>query len=566
MRRTLDAESAQTFGKLDAEAIQRVRQQAWPNVESADELHDALLVLGFLTETEGASWQDHFDRLMTDKRATRLLIPPLPCEERGQGSGPLETGPSAPLFRKGDTEGLPLWVAAERLPMFHAVFPELTPEPHIAIPERDARTVWLREDALRELIRGRLEALGPVSTRAVAASLGVETQDAREALYTLEAEGFGMRGHFTSDGYSHSARPEAAEGQPISSDSNGYTADHISLATAGIHATSTNADEDTEWCDRRLLARIHRYTLDRLRQEIEPVSAADFLRFLMRWHHIEPESRLDGPTGLVGVLELLEGFEIPAVAWEQDILPSRLSHYSTTWLDQLCLSGDLVWARLHQPDWSNGRKATPARLAPVALLFRDDLDIALSLSPVGAMLASPSSPSVVGKGTGARSLSGVASQILECLQQRGACFLQDIVRTSRQLPSKVEAGLAELVSHGLITCDGFAGLRSLASPAKHRTAGYRRNDPRHSQLKTLPGRGQWSAISGQQRRPSPGWPNSTAGQTRVGAYGIRPLPPQNLASGRWTILHHPPEDAFDPLPAIRVHRPPALASLRRGFS
>ena len=423
MRRTLDVDSSNGVGRLDPEAIQRVREQAWPEVENIDELHDALLLMGFLTEEEGAPWQDYFQELLAAGRATRLTA----------------------------GEGHPLWFASERLPMLEAIFPQAKTEPSVRVPERERQTTWSREEAFRELIRGRLEASGPTTARGLAIALGAQERDVQLALIALEAEGFVLRGSFTT--------------------SNG----------------------DTEWCDRRLLSRIHRYTLDRLRKEIEPVSAADFIRFLLAWQHVDPEHRLDGPMGLVAVLEQMEGFEVPSATWEGHILPSRLTHYNPTWLDNLCLSGDLAWGRLYPPADSNGHKAAATRISPVSLLFRDNLDMYLSLETA----ITQQQPGI----------SGVARQILDCLHQKEACFVRELVQWTRQLPTEVERGLGELVAQGLITCDGFAGLRALISPARHRSIHYRGGH--------------------KLREPS------------------RLQPPQGLAAGRWSLLERPTGTGMD---------------------
>ena len=409
MRRTLDIESADDVGSLDPEAIQRVREQAWPEAQDADELHDALLLLGYLTDEEAQPWRELFDPLLRDKRATRLWV----ARDRF------------------------LWIACERLPQLEAVFPDTRCEPQVQVPRRERDVVWSREEALRELVRGRLEGLGPVTSRQVAESLGLREGEVNSALVALEADGFVLRGRFT-----------LSDGGP-------------------------------EWCDRRLLARIHRYTLDRLRKEIEPVSAADLMRFLFVWHHLDPEHRLDGPMGLVALLELLEGFEAPAAAWESHILPPRLHHYSMSWLDQLCLSGELAWARLHSPAESESPRSGITRSLPVSLLFRDNLPLHLALAP---------KPSLEGV-----RLSGVARHILEALQERGACFFQELVQGTRQLPADVRKGLGEMVSWGLVTCDGFAGLRDLVSPLRSRS--------KHRLRSSRPGRradrmaaGRWSLL------------------------------------------------------------------------
>ncbi|MBM3925138.1 MAG: DEAD/DEAH box helicase [SAR202 cluster bacterium] len=439
LRRTLDIQSSDDVGRLDPEAIQRVREQAWPDVNNPDELHDALLLLGFITLSEMPPWQEHLASLLEQKRATRFW-----------------TNPDHSL-----------WVAAERLPQFQAVFPGAHIQPPIQAPSREAAVAWTPEDALREIVRGRLEGLGPLATHQIAASLGVEEGFVMPALVALEAQGFALRGRF-----------------------------------------SPGANGSQEWCDRRLLARIHRYTLDRLRQEIEPVSASDFLRFLFNWHHIHPDHRLDGPTGLIGLLELLEGYEAPALTWERHILPSRMRNFNQSWLDNLCLSGELAWARLHPGPDTESPKSGVTRSLPVSLLFRDHLDSYLALSPHIDPAAVP--------------LSGIARQIMELLQTRGACFFQELVQNTRQLPGTVQEALSELVSWGLITCDGFAGLRALVSPVK-------------------------SAGTHRLR------------QSRVWRMGIRPA--DRMASGRWSILNRtlPPSPLVIPAEA-GIQAPPSSIS------
>src|SRR6266571_1338920 len=399
-RRGLDVKTAEELGKLDQAAIDRVKDEAWPDVSSADELHDALLVTGALTSAEcgtrNAEWQGWFDELARAGRATTLLREPR------------------------------LWIAAERLPMLEAVFPGVRCEPALSVPERDRAKVWTREDAVRELVRGRLEAVGPTTAADVAGSLGVAVADVDFALGALEREGFVLRGRFT---------PGVAE---------------------------------LEWCERRLLARIHRYTLDRLRKEIEPVTAADFMRFLFRWQRVAPDARAEGPEGLAAVLELLDGFELPAGAWETDVLPARLGEYDPLWLDGLCLSGEIAWGRLSQTRNAEGgtrnRKTGPIRTTPVALFRRERGAIwrSLTLEPDPAELP----------------LSHAGRAVLEVLDGRGASFFGDLVNATGQLRTEVEKGLGELVAWGLVTADSFAGLRALLIPSDRRRpiggSGFRR--------------------------------------------------------------------------------------------
>ncbi len=200
------------------------------------------------------------------------------------------------------------------------------------------------------------------------------------------------------------------------------------------------------WCNRRLLARIHRYTLDRLRKEIEPVTAADFLRFLACWQHVDEEHRLEGPRGVAEVVAQLAGFEIPAASWEGSVLPSRVRDYRRDWLDQLTLSGEIAWGRL----W--GSAASPIRSTPICLVPRAQLATWVSL-------ATPPDIS---------SLTGNAREILTVLQQRGAMFPQELAKAAHLLEAQLEVGLGELVARGIVTCDSYGGLRSLIVPASRR--------------------------------------------------------------------------------------------------
>src|SRR5437016_12726251 len=329
-----------------------------------------------------ANWQGHFEGLVRAGRA-----------------GVLQTDAR-------------LWVAAERLPMLEAVFPAVRCEPALVPPERERAQAWTREDAVRELVRGRLEAVGPTTVGALAASLGLGVSDVDLGLAALEREGFVLRGRFT---------PGVSE---------------------------------LEWCERRLLARIHRYTLDRLRKEIEPVAAADFLRFLFRWQRVAEESRAEGPEGLAAVLDLLDGYEVAAGAWESDVLPARLGQYHPLWLDGLCLSGEIAWGRVSAAGPSNGHKSGPIRTTPIALFRRER-------GAVRRCLAAPPDPVAL-------PLSHAGRAVLEALDERGASFFGDLVNATGLLRTAVEQGLAELVAWGLVTSDGFAGLRALLVPSDRR--------------------------------------------------------------------------------------------------
>ena len=393
-RRWRDPESASDLGRLDPEAIAKVQSEAWPDPVNAEELHDALLWLGSLTETEARAapgWSEWLEALACDKRVALMKAPQAK-----------------------------LWVPAERLAQFHAVWPEAKLEPEIAPPADQAEATWSSEDALVEILRGRLEGLGPVTPTALATPLGLEADAIAPALAALERDGAILKGRFL----------------------------------AGVN--------DEQWCDRRLLARIHHYTVRRLRSEIEPVAARDFLRFLFSWAHVSEETRLEGPDALPAVLSALEGFEAPAKAWETEILPARLKGYQASWLDGQCLAGRTSWARLTPPAPPNGRArhVSPVGATPIALIERRRTPLWMALAP-----SSSAAP-----------MSGRAQAVLDALSARGALFFDELMELARLLRPHLEEALGELVALGLAASDSFGGLRALLVPSGQRKplAGARR--------------------------------------------------------------------------------------------
>ncbi|MBV8573697.1 MAG: hypothetical protein JOZ58_01475, partial [Acetobacteraceae bacterium] len=386
-RRWLDPRSASDIGRLDPEAIARVRMEAWPEPANADEMHDALAWLAFLTEEEAAGqpgWNEWLAGLAQDHRAARLC------------------GRAATI-----------WIAAERLAQFRAVWPDARWAPPICVPDSCADREWTREEALIEILRGRLEGQGPVTESALAATLGLEPDEIAKALASLQVEGFAMRGRFTP----------------------------------GIN--------EHEWCERRLLARIHRYTVKRLRAEIEPVAARDFLRFLFAWQRVSPETRMEGPQAVAAVIEQLEGFEAPGAAWETEILPARIADYEPAWLDDECLAGRVTWARLTasaaRPNGAE-RTLTPVRTTPITLLARRHRSLWTTLTGTGEPTT----------------LRSRAQVVASYLQENGASFFDEVVAGTGLLRPEVEDSLAELVALGLVTSDSFGGLRALLVPSDRR--------------------------------------------------------------------------------------------------
>jgi ATP-dependent Lhr-like helicase len=393
-RRWLDPQSAADIGRLDPQAVERVRAQAWPDAASADELHDALLWLAFLTVQEVAAnpaWPALIDGLTLAGRVLKVTV--------GAGAS--------------------VWAAAERRALFSALEAQAT-----------------APAALVEIVRGRLEGLGPVTADALALSMGFDVASIDQALLALQTEGFALRGRFTAG---------AAQ---------------------------------EEWCERRLLARIHRYTVNRLRAEIEPVPARDYLRFLCEWQRVAPDARMQGPDAVAAVLGQLEGCELPAGAWETEILPARITEYEPAWLDEHCLAGRFVWTRLAARAADPQRGAAPVRATPIALIARRNLRVWSSLTS-----ALPP-----------EQLSANARAITECLRAQGASFFDDLVEGAHLLPAQVETALAELVALGVVNSDSFGGLRALLVPADRRKSAAGAPRRRRIALFGMADAGRWALV------------------------------------------------------------------------
>ena len=317
-------------------------------------------------------------------------------------------------------------------------FEELAATGRAHILERGGKLFWIATER-RHLtgeplgaVRGWMDSIGPVTAASLADTLAFPLDEIESALLQLEAEGQVMRGRYSS---------------PLAADA-------------------------VEWCNRRILARIHRLTLGQLRREIEPVTAAQFQRFLHRWQHLVPGSRLHGVDGTLQIIKQLQGYEISAAAWEPEILARRIARYEPDFLDQLCLAGEVMWARLSpHPAFEDPepRRVRPTRTAPIAIFLRESADW---------LGGAPHSPT----------LSHAAGEVLTQLESRGACFFNDLVRATRRLASEVEDGLWELVAAGLVTADGFENLRSLVDPKRRRGEGRGRHErPRHAA-------GRWALV------------------------------------------------------------------------
>lgn len=409
-RRYADPESAADIGRLDADAIEAVRREAWPEARNPDEMHEALSGLGLITDAEACAapdWRQWLQALAADGRASRLEL---------QGAG--------------------CWVATERFPQAAAVYPEAVAHPPVEVPREYAETLWNSEQALRELLRSRLSGLGPMRAHELAAQLQVPLTEIEIALLGLQNEGYVLQGNFTP------------------------------------------GSEETEWCERHLLARIHRYTLKRLRQEIEPVEPRDFVRFLFDWQHLSPAARVSGPEALSVVLGQLEGYEAPAASWEAELLSARVQDYSIAWLDDLCTSGRTLWTRL-RPSASEGGTAASASLrsTPLLLLPRRTAPFWRQLAPAP------------GDDAG---MSSRAGKVVEWLAASGASFFDELADGAHLLKTELEDALAELVARGRVHCDSYAGLRALLVPASKRASTSSRR--RRPSLFGIQDAGRWALV------------------------------------------------------------------------
>ncbi len=421
VRRALPAAEAEGLGALDPAAIAEVAEQVWPVIRDPDELHDALLDLGILPAAEGARAAPFLPPLVAAGRAARLV----------SGGGEW-------------------WVASERAGLARAVAPALvaggmttpgawleperSPLPSEKVPADD-------DEAGLAVVRGWVPRVGPFTGASLAARIGLAPARVESALARLESEGLLLRGRFLP-------------GAPWSA--------------AAPH-----------WCERSALARIHRLTIGRLRKEIEPASAADLLRFLARWQHVAPGTRLHGARGLAEIVGQLQGFHAAAGAWERELLASRVAGYERGLLDELCLAGEVAWGRLAvvaAPEEAPRRRNAPTRNAPVTLALREDLPWLLA--------SAGGSPPPLGPS---------ALALVEVLARRGASFLPDLAAATGRLPGEVEQALWELVSAGYATCDGFSGLRALVEPSP-RGRPFRRPG--------LAG-GRWSLLRERQARVEP---------------------------------------------------------------
>ncbi|WP_109481982.1 DEAD/DEAH box helicase [Paraburkholderia sp. C35] len=444
-RYTNGPESADDLGALDADAIASVAEEAWPQVRSADEMHEALMGLACITQAEAQrneGWPAWLAQLATTGHATRM-----------------QTGPHDAL-----------WLPAERLTCLRAIYPHAPVEPALRVPKGFDES-WTEDDALVDVVRARLTGFGPLPLAEIARALTLPASAVALALTRLEAEGYVMRGRFTP------------------------------------------GTLDEEWCERHLLARIHRYTVRRLRREIEPVERHDFMRFLFAWQRLTPDTRGEGRDALAAVLDQLEGFQAAASAWEEDILPARLKDYSITSLDDFCRAGKIVWMRLTDRARST---SGPVRSTPIVLLPRR------ALPAWTALVDTSNQPG----------LSSKAQLVFDTLTQRGAMFFDELTGDVHLLRVELENALGELVAAGLVNSDSFAGLRALLKPVAKRNASYypsRRPRGAGALIGGMDDAGRWALL----RRPA----GADVGAVGVGSEKARGPSPRAASFAPEVIEH-----------------------------
>lgn len=418
-RRGLTVDAVRDLGKLEPAAIDQVRADAWPLVRDPDELHDVLLNLVLITAEQAQPWRLWFDMLRKAGRAALVTA----------------------------ADGTKFWIAAERVLQARALLGDIRCEPDVK-PLATA-TEASPSEALTMVLRGWMPCLGPTTVSQLSQSFGIAESRLGASLDALEGEGSVLRGTFTEAG----------------------------------HAAWAAGQKNPEWCDRRLLARIHRLTLDGLRKQIQPVDPADFVRFLLTHQRLTPDLRLRGRAGLRETIDRLQGLEIPAGAWESRVVSARVADYEPTWLDELSLSGEVVWGRLRPP--SRDEEAGPStvglsRVMPIALAARQDLAWLLPTD----------------RRTDDVPLRGNARELLEVLQSRGALFYHDLLGQTSMLPGHLDAALYELAAQGLASSDAYGAVRALTADDSKRASRVRLKMRRRRSVGASTMAGRWSLFPG----------------------------------------------------------------------
>ncbi|MCU1222379.1 MAG: associated domain protein, partial [Edaphobacter sp.] len=411
LNRSLPASVLEEAGRLDQAAIDAIRGECWPDIRDEHELHDLMhsvivLPLPIIDVEEARHWPTFYERLARTGRAQTI-----------------------------DCAGTPCWIATERLPHVDALWPadsspilssSASSEASQISSGKKANTAT-KEESLKQCVQGWLQILGPTTAGSFARRLTLGPASVFQTFVAMEMQGLLMRGAFE--------HPATAE------------------------------DHDIEWCERRILQRIHRRTLGTLRKQIEPVTPTIYMRWLLGWQHLAPQTQLAGEEGVLEALHQLEGFEAPAIEWERTLLPARVANYDPRWLDALCLSGAVGWGRISpHPAWSTGdgvapRRVIPTNAAPITFYVRESAN----------WLPHALAQQCVEEPKLQQALSSEALQLRSLLQQRGACFSNDIQRILGLSRQQTQHALWELATAGLAAADGFDQLRAMMDPRRKST-------------------------------------------------------------------------------------------------
>ena len=556
-RRSLSVESVNDLGRLDPLAIEQVVNEASPLIRNADELHDVLLTRIVVPVDELLEYEPLFEELAIQKRATKVAWAPGPCAQ---------TAPSSATHGPGDHATFV--VAAERLPAALAMFPDAMLNPVIEAPE-GVRTEWNNVEARVASIRGLMEVSGPLTAEEVSQRTGMTDRQASGSLEALEGEGIVLRGRFRERTVPSPLGGEGARraGEGSVQVAVGGPNSNSEAPSSGLRPPSPPRGEGTaenaprsdlhaadsvEWCHRRLLARIHRLTMDGLRRQIQPVRPDVFLRFLTEHHGLAKNSQRAGSDGLFEVISILQGIDLAASSWEESVLPGRVRGYRQEWLDELCLTGEVGWGRLFPPKKERDAPAILSKIVPVSIFLRSDADWLTARSvpfPLageggrrpdegeaeqtgrtptpdrGAPSPAQRAPSPLrGEGTEERvhaqldcepggrgsrraasattenedgepdpkCVSEAAGRIATALASRGAMFATDLMCQCELARGELNQALGELIALGVVTADGFGGLRDLSGGRKATRSGAVLKPGLVRQRHSAGGTGRWT--------------------------------------------------------------------------
>jgi ATP-dependent helicase Lhr and Lhr-like helicase len=505
-RRSLSVESVNDLGRLDPLAIEQVVNEASPLIRNADELHDVLLTRIVVPVDELLEYEPLFEELAIQKRATLLIIarnrggsgcsqPESQSDKRNSQDAPdTSFGFAAPVASNLGhplESGFKAVVAAERLPAALAMFPDAMLDPLIEAPE-GVRTDWNNVDARIATIRGLMEVSGPLDAEEVAHRTGLTDRQAFGSLEALEGEGIVLRGRFrkkpTNDSSARTREDEAP-------------ADEVSAKGGSPDRTGRVT---VEWCHRRLLARIHRLTMDGLRRQIQPVTPDVFLRFLTEHHGLARNSQRAGSDGLFEVISILQGIDLAASSWEKSILPGRVRGYRPEWLDELCLTGEVGWGRLFPPKKEREAPASLSKIVPVSIFLRSDAEwLTDRVAPSSPALRAPSSPD---GGEESEAASEAACRVAAALATQGAMFATDLMDQCELARGELNQALGELIALGIVTADGFGGLRDLSGGRKSTRSGAVLKPGLVRQRHSAGGTGRWTLTGLGVRRSTESGP------------------------------------------------------------